>query len=203
MSAVSPRSANPIALFYLDSLGNRRIRVTETPLAKRSVFHSTYCPGPLRVFPCSCSDRCRSLWPGPCQSSARSSRKRLLNARRVASGDPSGFPGEAISKDASGGLLTASKARSVGALDWQVPLTEKFCYTGAVVGMRLNGFIWAPLKAQPATSVELRVRYWTVEGSRCGVRCLLAIWLLIAATPTRAKYAYWQVPVARLGHTGS
>src|SRR5262245_36397251 len=30
--------------------------------------------------------------PCCCQSSARSSRKRLLNARRVASGDPPGFP---------------------------------------------------------------------------------------------------------------
>jgi len=30
--------------------------------------------------------------PCSCQSSARSSRKRLLNALRVASGDPPGFP---------------------------------------------------------------------------------------------------------------
>src|SRR5437899_1042206 len=81
-----------------------------------------------------------------------------------------------VKKMPLGGLLTALKARSVGALDWQVPLTEKFCYTGAVVGMRLNGLICAPLKAQPATSVELGVRYWTVEdrGAACAVCLLLA-----------------------------
>jgi hypothetical protein len=91
--------------------------------------------------------------PCCCQSSARSSRKRLLNARRVASGEPPGFPEYPGANDALREELRKRDYLPI-LFDFNVPATRDITETVSLLA-RMARFIIADLTDPSSIPKEL------------------------------------------------
>src|SRR5262249_19881573 len=99
----------------------------------------------------------------PCcyQSSARSSRKRLLNARRVASGEPPGFPESRVLKMESPpcrGVKRAALTRAYLRIPWRRRLRPRRRRKGGQYAVRCSGLrrTWPPSCTRSCRLPELK-----------------------------------------------